>query len=228
MGQTAEHKGVDAVDRALTILECFATADDPLSLAQIARETGLYKSTILRLLNSLIRFGYLERDEHGQYRLASTVWRLGAQYRSSFSLGDGIRAQLAHLAEETGETSSFYVRRGDVRLCLYRTEPERAIRHSVAEGIELPIGIGASGKVLQAFEEGSGPEWEDIRKAGFATSRGERHPDVAAIAAPVFDQSGRLRGAISVSGPVTRLDAAETARIAELLIKRAGALIIPA
>ncbi|MCD1633486.1 IclR family transcriptional regulator [Martelella mediterranea] len=228
MGQDSEQKGVDAVDRALAILECFATADQPLSLAQIAGETGLYKSTILRLLNSLIRFGYLERDEHGQYRLASTVWRLGAQYRASFSLGDGIRAELARLAEATGETASFYVRRGDTRLCLYRSEPERAIRHSVAEGVELPIGMGASGKVLQAFDRDAGSQWDHIRKAGFATSRGERNPDVAAIAAPVFDQSGRLRGAIAVSGPVTRLDEAATARIAKLLTERAAALIIPA
>ena len=206
----------------------FSKADQPLSLAQIARETGLYKSTILRLLNSLIRFGYLERDELGQYRLASTVWRLGAQYRASFSLGDGIRAELAHLAKATGETASFYVRRGDARLCLYRSEPERAIRHSVAEGVELPIGLGASGKVLQAFDRDSGSKWDDIREAGFATSRGERNPDVAAIAAPVFDQSGRLRGAIAVSGPVTRLDEVATARVAKLLTERAAALIIPA
>ena len=228
MNPTEEHKGVDAVDRALLILECFATADSPLTLAALSKQTGLYKSTILRLLNSLIRFGYVERDEHGHYRLASTVWRLVAQYRASFSLGDGIRAELARLAEETGETASFYVRRGDIRLCLYRSEPARAIRHSVAEGVELPIGFGASGKVLQAFNGNRDPEWDAVRSKGYATSRGERNPDVAAIAAPVFDQNGVLRGAIAVSGPVTRLDRETTERIADLLKARAQALIIPA
>ena len=47
--------GVAALDRAIAILDAFAAADRSLSLAEIAARTGLYKSTILRLANSLLR-----------------------------------------------------------------------------------------------------------------------------------------------------------------------------
>jgi hypothetical protein len=59
--------GVAAVDRALLILSAFREDDAALSLALLARRTGLYKSTILRLLQSLLRAGYVVRLPDGNY-----------------------------------------------------------------------------------------------------------------------------------------------------------------
>ncbi|WP_176086473.1 IclR family transcriptional regulator [Martelella sp. HB161492] len=223
-----EQKGVEAVERALAILDCFSQTPGPLPLAHLSRETGLYKSTILRLIVSLERFGHIERDDTGRYRLGSTVWRLGAQYRAGFSLGDALRNALEDLVEQTSETASFYVRQGDTRICLYRVEPARAIRHSVAEGVQLPINRGASGKVLQAWNDDLPAEFEEIRRAGYATSHGERNGEVAAVAAPVFDTAGDLRGAVTVSGLVTRFDAETVERISKIVTASAARLVIPA
>ena len=75
---------VEAVERALTILEAFREGEEALSLAALAEKTGFYKSTILRLAASLERFGYLARTPTGLYRLGPSLWRLGSLYRRSF------------------------------------------------------------------------------------------------------------------------------------------------
>ncbi|TIQ68401.1 MAG: IclR family transcriptional regulator, partial [Mesorhizobium sp.] len=77
----ASTNGVAALDRAIVILDAFATADRSLSLAEIAARTGLYKSTILRLANSLLRGQLLERLDDGRYRVGPATFRLGALYQ---------------------------------------------------------------------------------------------------------------------------------------------------
>jgi DNA-binding IclR family transcriptional regulator len=74
----ASSDGVAALDRAIAILDAFTTAERSLSLAEIAARTGLYKSTILRLANSLLRGQLLERLDDGRYRVGPAAFRLGA------------------------------------------------------------------------------------------------------------------------------------------------------
>lgn len=207
-------KGVDAVDRALTIVECFGPQRARLSLAELAAETGYYKSTILRLAASLIRFGYLVRDDGGAFRLGPSAWRIGAAYRSGFRLSDVLRPELKRLSERTNETASYYVREGDARICLFRAEPDRSIRHSIDEGTQMPLALGASGKVLGAWSADPPPGAETIRTCGHAVSLGERDPEVAAVAVPLLTQDGTLLGAVAVSGLVTRF---AEARIPDLV-----------
>lgn len=196
-------KGVEAVDRALEILGCFMNEAPSLSLAELAKRTGFYKSTILRLAVSLESHGYLIREETGRYRLGPTTWRLGALYHGSYDLAEIIRPELRRLSEATNETASFYIREGRSRICLFRSEPARAIRHSIVEGTRLTLDRGASGKILLAFSQGDEGE-AGIREAGYATSFGERDPEVAALAMPVTTPANQLMGAVSVSGLITR------------------------
>ena len=107
---------VEAVERALSILEAFGETRAELTLTEIAEETGLYKSTILRLAASLGRYGYLVRDDRGLFRLGPGLWRLGSSYRRNFDLDEFIRPVLRGLVNETGETASFSVRDGDERV----------------------------------------------------------------------------------------------------------------
>ncbi len=200
----ADTKGVEAVDRALKILDCFSADTQEISLAELSRRTEFYKSTILRLVASLERFGYLVRGETGRYRLGPATWRLGSCYRQSFDLAEVLRPELKTLCEATNETASFYIREGNSRICLYRVEPERAIRHSIVEGESMPLDRGASGRVLLAFSDGVDEPDSDVRGKGYAVSRGERDPEVAAVSVPLIAKSGRLVGALSVSGLITR------------------------
>ena len=198
---------VEAVERALSILEAFGETRAELTLTEIAEETGLYKSTILRLAASLGRYGYLVRDDKGLFRLGPSLWRLGSSYRRNFDLDEFIRPVLRELVNETGETASFSVRDGDERVCLYRENSRSPIRHHLDEGARLPLDRGAAGRVLLAYAGLNGSENPIIRD-GFAISVGERSPDVAAVAVPVLHADGEIRGALAISGLASRFDAA--------------------
>ena len=220
----AAEQRVDAVERALGLLECFTGGTKMLTLAELAERSGLYPSTALRLAGSLIRFGYLVRSAEGGYRLGPTPFRLGGLYRAAYDLADQIRPALARLVARTGETGGFYVREGDRRICLYREASPRPIRLHIEEGAAMPLDRGASAHVLMAFTDGALPIHDAVRAAGLAISIGQRDPEVAAVAAPVFGRAGRFVGAIGISGPVLRLDAAETERIAPLVVAEAQAV----
>jgi len=213
----AEQK-VEALERAFRLLDCFTEQHSVLTLKQLAEETGLYKSTILRLAGSMERYGYLQRDEDGRFRLGPTVVRLGALYRREFQLSEHIRPVLRRLVDQTRESASFYVRDGETRVCLFRENSTQAIRHHIDEGAQFTLDRGAAGHLLRAFDEPPPPasdkRAQDVRAAGYALSLGERDPDTASIAVPVWDADGRLAGALTVSGLATRFG--ETERQAAL------------
>jgi DNA-binding IclR family transcriptional regulator len=192
-----------------------------LTLAEIAASTGFYKSTILRLAGSLERFGYLVREKGGTFRLGPSLWRLGSIYRHGFNLGDAIRPELRRLVAATGETASFYVREGKTRVCLFRHNSPQAARHHLDEGARLPMSAGASAHVLAAYTGANGAKARSVKANGSATSLGERDPHVAAIAVPVFDTAARFRGALAISGPISRFD--RKARAAALAALKASA-----
>jgi DNA-binding IclR family transcriptional regulator len=192
--------GVAAVERALAILAVFADRDDALTLAQLAKRTGLYKSTILRLIGSLEHCGYIRRLSDGRYHVGPEPMRLAHLYQQSFRLGDAVMPVLRQLAERCGVTASFYVLDVNMRVCLHRVEPSRLVRVFLREGDRLPLDRGASGKVLRAFSGGRDDAFEAVRKVFYATSLGERDPQTAAIAAPVFGVAQVMHGALNLSG----------------------------
>ena len=208
---------VEAVERALTILDAFAADKPELTLAEIAAATGFYKSTILRLFGSLERFGYLIREPSGAFRLGPSLWRLGSIYRHGFNLGDAIRPELRRLVEATRETASFYVREDKTRVCLFRQNSPQPARHHLDEGTRLPMNAGASGHVLAAYTDPTSVKAKSTKAKGYAVSLGERDPDVAAVAVPIFDSGVHFRGALAISGLISRFDkAARGTALAEL------------
>jgi DNA-binding IclR family transcriptional regulator len=195
---------VEAVERALAVLNAFAADRPTMTLGELAAATGFYKSTILRLAASLERFGYLIREDNGVFRLGPTLWRLASIYRAGFNLGGVIRPELHRLVEATGETASFYVRQSELRVCLFRHNSPRAARHHLDEGAELPLNAGASAHVLMAYTDGKGSKARAVQQRGYCISLGERDPQVAAVAVPVFDLAVQFRGALAVSGLIGR------------------------
>lgn len=216
--------GVAAVERALAILDAFTEQDHTLTLAQVAARTGFYKSTILRLAASLEKRGYLIRLADGGWRLGAAASRLGAVYQSAFDLGDIVEPVLQQIMGETGETVAFHVREGRVRISLYRVESPQRIRDHVRQGEHLPLDRGAGGKVLMAFSGAKGAEADLIRKNMVYVSLGDRIADLGGVSAPVFGVGQRLIGAITVSVPLSRLDAAAIARFKPVVLRHAAAL----
>ncbi|MHC6229147.1 IclR family transcriptional regulator [Arthrobacter sp. MMS24-T111] len=204
-GVVEERKKVDAVERALSILGAFDDRSPRLSLSEIAKRTGLYPSTTLRLAGSLEYWGYLRRDADGHFRLGPTVLRLGSLYQDSFDLGGVVRPVLRNLSEESGETAAFYVREGDDRVCLYRHHSRHPLRHHIDEGVRLPLDRGAGGHVLSAYTGGDSEVHRAVRAEGFRVSFGERDPETAAVSVPVFGSGGSFLGALTLVGTRTRI-----------------------
>lgn len=220
-----DKKTVRAVERALDVLLCFASGSE-WGLTEIAGRVGLHKSTVFRLLATLEAKGFVKRDEAtDKYRLGLSVLELSAHLSRSDDPTVMLLPEMERLRDELGETVSLYVRDRAERVRIQAVQSTQAIRRVATVGARLPLSVGASSKVLLAFDEPgvrslvmSDPAWpvglqrqafaqqlDEILAAGYATSFEEREPGAAAVAAPIFNRSGKLVAALAVSGPSNRL-----------------------
>ncbi|MFE8646377.1 IclR family transcriptional regulator [Sphingomonas sp. NCPPB 2930] len=218
--------GAAAVDRALTLLGAFRPGDTALTLAELAVRTRLYKSTALRLLASLEHARLLQRQADGRYALGPEVARLHGLYAASFSLDTVVLPVLQAVVAQTGESAAFHVRQALgggrwARLCLYRVDSPHAVRDHVRAGDLLPADRGAGARVLIAHSPDPVPGttrkdqelYARIRREGHCALQGDRSPDLAGISAPVFAPDGRLAGALTLTMPTHRYDAAAIAPV---------------
>ena len=174
---------VEAVERALTLLESFDETRREFSLTELSKATGYHKSTILRLMASLEIFGFVVRDERGIYRIGPACARLAPLAGEGVRLEGLVRPILDALRDASGETASFYIRDGDERVCLYRENGRHELRHHLEQGARLPLDRGAAARVLRG----------DSKPDDVQVSMGEREPSVAAAAIAICHQSGRYR-----------------------------------
>ncbi len=217
---TDKQSGVAAVERALAILNSFRPGDGSLSLHDIAERTGLYKSTILRLIVTLAQSHCIQRLDDGRYQLGSMLLHWGSLYQSSLRLDDHVLPVLRRLVDQTLEGASFFTREENVRVCLFRVDSPRMLRDHVRAGDLLPLDKGAAGRVLCSFD----PLMQAAGKtptSPVVVTVGEREPEIAAVAAPVFGAGGILRGALAVSGPSTRFDTVAIQKISDVVYEAA-------
>jgi DNA-binding IclR family transcriptional regulator len=227
--ETTDANRVEAVERALSLFQCFQLPGEALSLAVLAQRSALYKSTILRLTGSLIRKGFLHRDGNGLFVLGPELRRLGGLSCAPVDLAELIRPVLAVLVARSQETASFYVRDGDARICLVRHNSPRSARHHLDEGARHPLDRGAAGSVLRAFagapaKMATTKAAVTVRRQGWAVSLGGREPDLAAVAVPLFNGAGELLGALTVSGLISRFSAETVQEYRHALLEQAEAL----
>ena len=204
----------ESVERAMSILLAFSEEATQMTLTELANATGLHKSTVLRLTNSLAIYGFIQRDAKGRFSIGPSVWRLGLLFRKSFLSREAVTPALRTLVEATGETASFYVRAGDQRVCLYRENSPHVVRVHAEEGIRLNLSTGASGRVLRHFSGEDTGCAGDFTRYGSVHSVGETIPDISSVATPVFSKSGER----------TRFDRAARDRAVPTLEKAARAL----
>ncbi|WP_163574511.1 helix-turn-helix domain-containing protein [Halomonas faecis] len=130
---------VEAVERALTVLDTFDSPQETFSLAELAQTTGFYKSTLLRLLGSLARFDYVQRAADGRWQLGPTPLRLARRHPPSRHLAARVQPLLDRLAATTGETAALLEALGghvEVRLAAL---PDTPLRHDLRPGSRWPL-----------------------------------------------------------------------------------------
>lgn len=208
--------GVAAVDRALAIVEALEAGAQPLSLADLARATGMYKSTLLRLLASLERNALVVHRSDQRYAIGPFALHLGQAFETTYHLKECVVPVLEWLIEQGTESPSFHVRHdAETRHCVFRIDSKHSTLDRVRVGDLFPIRQGAPGKVIRAFSKGL----PAARDAGLTyTSFGERDPACAAVASPVFGPGGELMGAVSLSGPLERFTHPAVKKMSRLLL----------
>ena len=200
--QDSSSGGVAAVDRAIAILRTVARESSPITLADLARSTGYYKSTLLRLLASLERSALVIRREDGRYALGSYSHELGRAYEATYRVSSVLKPILAELVEQGSESASFHAYHDqENRICLLRVDSHHSTLDHINAGDLLPIKRGAAGRLITTFRgTGLTPTKANI----LAISLGERDPNCAAVAVAVFGTDNECLGAISLSGPKER------------------------
>ena len=199
--QSSEN-GVAAVDRAIAILQAMSREASPMALADLARNTGLYKSTVLRLIASLEKASFVARRTDGSYVLGPYAYQLGRAYEATHHLVEVLRPILADLVAQGTESASFHVYDSNsTRLCLLRIDSHHSTLDRIDAGDLLPLDRGAAGKLITAFRNTNlVPKLANVT----ALSLGERDANCAAVAAAVFGPNEQIVGAISLSGPRER------------------------
>ena len=222
---------INSVLRATQILEAFSFEKPAYTNTELAREVGLSKSTVTRLLRSLEKPGFLQRDEKtGEYRLTHKLFRIGSIYISQISLHSEAMPLLSKLASACKETIHLAVLSEFEVFYLDKIESSQPIAMMSRVGDRAPAHCTGLGKVLLAYLD------EDdldrffrsvrlkrytantitepnelrchlgrIRERGYAIDDAEHGAEVKCVAAPVRDKRGKVSAAISISGPVFRL-----------------------
>jgi DNA-binding IclR family transcriptional regulator len=215
---------VNAVERALSLLDAFTINDPSVSLAELSRRTKIPKTSVLRLARTLAARGYLTSVGGGAWRLgAATAW-LSAKYQVAFDVHNLIEPEMRELGRATGRNVSYFVHDGDSRIRLFHIVAQDGAKRLVRVGEALPLDRGSPGKVLLAFSGRKGKLFDEIRTLGYHFTIGEAKATVASVAAPVFGASSELVGALCIGLPAIEADEALLRRLAPQLIKAAAKL----
>jgi DNA-binding IclR family transcriptional regulator len=221
------------VTKALDVLDLLGQAREAMRLKDIALRLDLPESTTHRLLASLAERGYVQRRaDHGTYLLG---WKIVIHARSLASdarLLQNMQPFLIQLTRQLGQTSNLAVLSNDQVMYLDCQTPSDSLAVYMAPGLTLPAHATSLGKSIMAYL----PENElndllqrldmkpltpatitdrdilraslqHVREQGYAIDHGELKPDVSCIAAPLLDDSGQARAAISMTAPSAQLPA---------------------
>ncbi|WSQ06664.1 IclR family transcriptional regulator [Streptomyces sp. NBC_01231] len=233
--------------RALTVLEYVrdhAGTGRGVSLTRIAEDLDVNKSTVLRLATPLIEADLLIRDrETGWFRLGHGTLRLGQAYLSSLDLRTAAAEPLRLLQHAVGETCHLVVYEPPDVVYIDKVENETNVRMGSRIGSRVPAYRTATGKAILAWldEEafrvvvaaGMAPvtahtitnperlraELDRVRRTGYAIDDRENEPEVRCVAAPVFDHTDAVVGALSVSSLTTRMTPARVREVGPVVVR---------
>src|SRR5690606_14532483 len=127
------------------ILDAFEDGTPSLTLTELAERAKLYKSTALRLIDTLLKYEYLIKLDDGSYQIGPRPFLLGARYQSNDIPAEWVLPVLRELVDASQESAAYNVRHQDYRVCLWRVNSPRLIRDHTQPGDVRPLGRGAAG-----------------------------------------------------------------------------------
>lgn len=218
-----------AVDGALSILETLASIPQ-IGVSELAKKLGLSKGSVYRLLNALVRRGYVEKAaDSDRYQLTYRLFAVGSRAADRFGLREIAQPVMERLRSETGETVNLGVLDG------FRTVSVHLVQSARPLAIHVRIGgvsahATSTGKILlAALEPGelsrrlAGRRLEtltvrtiksrrallaelaQVRARGYAVDDEECSLGLRCVGAPVRNHRGAIVAALSLVGPIQRV-----------------------
>jgi len=225
---------VQSAERIFGVLETLAETGS-IGLIDLSNRLKLHKSTVHRLLMSLICMGYAKQEEEtGKYTLTFKIVELSGKVLSKVDIVSIVHPLIADLANDCRETVHFVQRRGTEVFYLDKVAPlnprESAIRMASQVGLARPLYCSAVGKAILAemtdedvtyiwnnsviekktehtitMLEKLKKELNEVRKKGYALDKEENELGVRCIAVCVRNHQGQPNNAFSISAPAGRM-----------------------
>jgi IclR family acetate operon transcriptional repressor len=224
--------GVQSVDRAVAILRCFDARRPDLGISEIARMTGLSTSTTHRLLVAMQTNRLVRQTADRRYGLGPLLVQLARSGAVPTTLRDAALPLMHVLRDEIDETVAVHelLPTGE-RAVLDQVESRQVLRRTYTDiGVPIDLPHGAPGKAILAVLPLDRQEWwlnrpitavtprtvtdpgvlrvqlAVVRARGWSESQSERNSGIRAVAAPLFDHTGEVVGALGTSVPDVRMD----------------------
>jgi DNA-binding IclR family transcriptional regulator len=243
--------GVQSIDRVVAVMSAF-TPERPLAgISDLARITGMSRSTVHRLVQALSAHGLLQQlPDSSTCSLGPRLLSYAEVARGHLTLNSQAVPLMTWLRDHSGETVGLHVMDGtNARRTVAQVESTQELRRTFTDlGSPLPAHQGAPGKVLLAFADesirqqvlgsklvaadGQTPvsavklrqELGDIVARGYALSLQERVIGVVSLAVPVYDHTGKVAAAMSISIPAVRAGLEELEALAPAVLEAAKTL----
>ena len=230
---------VRSVVRALKIMECFDDEHPVRGISDIADVVGLHKTTVYRIVTTLVNHGYLERTDDGQqYWLGLELAHLGFNVIRRMDLRREALPYMKQLVQEWDEICDLSIFDQGKVFYIEVFRGNHALTISAIVGQRLPAHCTASGKLFLTYMPAvalqsilSQPldtytdntitspdalhrQLEIIRNQGYAVDYEEYELGICAVAAPIFNQKGTVIAAIGCPSPTSRMTPERISEIA--------------
>lgn len=234
--------------KGLRVLEAMSQNPELITLTALAKECGISKSNVHRLLQTLEHCGYVFRDPTTRtYRTTLRQWEMGQRVYDRMSLPAIASRHLAQLAADTEETVHLSVFDNDQVLYVDKAESIHSVRTYVSAGEREPAYCTCSGKAMLAYMSRDviqrvtaqmtqftdqtvknttelDRQLAEVRYRGFAMTSGEYRSGVLGFARAIRSRTDRVIGAIGVAGPTERMNKFDADRYISALIKAVTAV----
>lgn len=234
---------MQTVHRAIQLLKAFSVDHKMLSMTELHNITGLSKSSLQRILSTLVFEGFLHKNEETKkYQLGLELLFLGSLVEKNSSLLSIATPIMEEIREKTGESVSLNVIENQQRKCIGDLKCKFELQTKTFVGQESPLHAGASAKVLLAHfsqsqlaqflkenelysltektitsKEVLYKELMQIKQQGYAISYGERLKGTVSISAPIFSPVNEVLGGMSIVIPSPRFEEYDVNHLIELL-----------
>jgi len=222
---------IQAVDKALDLLEQFNGDRDELGVTELSNRLNLHKNNVFRLLATLETKGYIEQNKATEnYRLGVKSLELGQAFIKQLGFVRPLKPFLEEIVEKCNETAYLGIIRQNSAMYLDAEEANQIVKVANRIGSRLPIHCTAIGKAQVAYTSEEELEklgildnmerftpntivdkakfmknLKEVAKRGYALDNEEYDLGVSCVGVPLRDYTGRVVGGISVSGPSYRM-----------------------